>query len=93
MLFRSGLRTEVGNIKNPLSIGQLRKIALARALIKDAQLIILDEPTASIDDISEVQIQKVIEEQAKAGKGILLITHREALISGSQKLTDMARVR
>lgn len=89
----NGLRTEVGNIKNPLSIGQLRKIALARALIKDAQLIILDEPTASIDDISEVQIQKVIEEQAKAGKGILLITHREALISGSQKLTDMARVR
>ena len=89
----NGLRTEVGNIKNPLSIGQLRKIALARALIKDAQLIILDEPTASIDDISEVQIQKVIEEQARAGKGILLITHREALISGSQKLTDMARVR
>lgn len=89
----NGLRTEVGNIKNPLSIGQLRKIALARALIKDAQLIILDEPTASIDDISEVQIQKVIEEQAKAGKGILLITHRETLISGSQKLTDMARVR
>ena len=39
------------------------------------------------------EVQKVIEEKAKAGKGILLITHREALISGSQKLTDMARVR
>ena len=88
-----GLRTELGSIKQPLSFGQQRKISLARALLKDAQFIILDEPTASVDDVSEATIQKVITEASEAGKGILLITHRNSLLLESNQITDMAKTR
>lgn len=87
----NGLRTELGSIKQPISIGQQRKIALARALLKDSDLIILDEPTASVDDVSEATIQEVISEAVKSGKAILLITHRLSHISANDSVTDMAR--
>ena len=87
----SGLGTQLGNLKQPLSIGQLRKIALARALLKDCQLLILDEPTASVDDVSEEIISKILSKKAAQGTLVLLITHRQQMISGSTNVTDMAR--
>ena len=89
----SGLRTPLGTLKQPLSIGQLRKIALARALLKDCQLLILDEPTASVDDVSESVISKILEEKAKAGVLVLLITHRLQMLSGASNVTDMAKLK
>ena len=87
----NGLRTELGNIKQPLSIGQLRKVALARAIIKEAPILILDEPTASIDDISELAINKVIKDESEKGRAVLLISHRESSLLSMNKVTDMAR--
>jgi len=89
----NGLSTELGSIKQPLSFGQQRKIALARALLKPAQFIILDEPTASVDDVSEATIRKVIKDESSSGKGILLISHRNSLLLDSDQITDMARAR
>ena len=86
-----GLRTQLGTLKQPLSIGQLRKIALARALLKPHQLLILDEPTASVDDVSENVISQIIEEQAEKGALVLLITHRVSMITGATNITDMVR--
>ena len=82
-----GIATELGTISQKLSIGQLRKIALARALLKEAPLIILDEPTASVDDISESTIAKVLARQASRGAMVLLISHRELLIGAATKIT------
>jgi ATP-binding cassette subfamily C protein CydD len=82
-----GLSTMLGTVRQKLSIGQLRKIALARALLKEAPFIILDEPTASIDDISEARIAELLTEQAKRGAIILVISHRELLISSSSRVT------
>ena len=59
--------------------------------MKDSDLIILDEPTASVDDVSEATIQEVISEAVKSGKAILLITHRLSHISANDSVTDMAR--
>ncbi|MEN9736727.1 MAG: hypothetical protein RL129_1438, partial [Actinomycetota bacterium] len=87
----NGLRTELGSIKQPLSFGQQRKIALARAILKPAQLLILDEPTASVDDVSEATIKSVIKDISDAGTAVLLITHRNSLLLDSEKITDMAR--
>ena len=89
----SGLGTMLGTIKAPLSIGQQRKIALARALLKDAQILVLDEPTASVDDVSEELISKLLTNQALSGKLILLISHRTSMISDATSVTDMARVK
>ena len=88
-----GLRTPLGTLKQPLSIGQLRKIALARALLKPSQILILDEPTASVDDVSENVISQILSEKAARGTLVLLITHRVAMIDGATSVTDMARLR
>jgi ATP-binding cassette subfamily C protein CydCD len=82
-----GLQTELGTVQQKLSIGQLRKVALARAILKSAPIIILDEPTASVDDISEATIAKLLSAQAAAGAMILVISHRELLIDASTSIT------
>ena len=82
-----GIGTELGTLKQKSSIGQLRKIALARALLKDAPLLILDEPTASVDDVSESTIATLLNSLAQRGVMILLISHRELLIGASHRTT------
>lgn len=84
-----GLQTELGTTRQKLSIGQMRKVALARALLKGAPLLILDEPTASIDDISEEKISELLAARARAGAMILLISHRELLIESAKKITQI----
>ncbi len=83
-----GLDTALGTTKAPLSIGQLRKIALARAVLKPSPIMILDEPSASVDDISEELIGQLISSQADQDKLILLISHRkfESMITHSSTL-------
>ena len=80
-----GLALPVGERGHQLSGGQKQAVALARALINDPPLLILDEPTASLDHASEEQIKKVLAEKA-AGKTLLLITHRSSLLALAQRL-------
>lgn len=67
--------TEVGQFGFRLSGGEKRKIALARALLKDAPIMIFDEPTSDLDSISEMKIFNLIM-KLKNEKTIILITHR-----------------
>lgn len=90
----SGGGTQLGTINEALSIGQKRKIALARALIKPAQLLILDEPTASVDEISQSKIDLAIKEQTSLGKTVLVISHRsQTLLSADYVLNFAERVK
>ena len=90
----SGGDTQLGTINEALSIGQKRKIALARALIKPAQLLILDEPTASVDEISQSKIDLAIKEQRSLGKTVLVISHRsQTLLSADYVLNFAERVK
>jgi ATP-binding cassette subfamily C protein CydCD len=88
-----GLSTQLGTLKQRLSTGQLRKIALARALLKPHQLLILDEPTASVDDVSEKIISQILEERAAQGALVFLITHRVSMITGATNITDLVHHR
>jgi ATP-binding cassette subfamily C protein CydCD len=88
----NGLATQLGTIHQKLSIGQLRKIAVARALLKNTPLIILDEPTASVDDISERTISRLLTNEARHGRMILLISHRELMIDASTRVTRIGAV-
>ena len=58
-----------------LSGGEAQRIALARAILKDAPIVLLDEATAFADPENEYQIQKAFEELTK-GKTVLMIAHR-----------------
>lgn len=70
-----GFDYKVGDQAGGLSVGQAQRIALARTLLKSTQLMVLDEPTASLDRHSERAIMSTLE-QAAAGQTLLMITHR-----------------
>jgi ATP-binding cassette subfamily B protein len=70
-----GLATVVGERGSALSAGERQRIAIARALLVDPAVLILDEPTAALDPVSERQVVAGYEE-AMRGRTTILITHR-----------------
>jgi ABC-type multidrug transport system fused ATPase/permease subunit len=70
-----GYQTVCGEQGLRLSGGQAQRIALARALLRDAPLLILDEPTSQLDPDREADIMPMLHQRTK-GKTVLLITHR-----------------
>jgi ATP-binding cassette subfamily B protein len=75
MSFPLGYDAQVGEIGSHLSLGQRQRIAIARALIKDAPIVLLDEPTASLDSESEHKVKDALRRLC-AGKTTLVIAHR-----------------
>ena len=75
MALPRGYDSQVGEQGSELSLGQRQRIAVARALIKDAPIVLLDEPTASLDSESEAHVQEAIRRLC-AGKTTIAIAHR-----------------
>jgi subfamily B ATP-binding cassette protein MsbA len=85
MSFPKGYDTPVGEHGHQLSGGQRQRIEIARALIKDAPIILLDEATAALDSESERHVQDAIAELCK-GRTTLVIAHRLATIMHSDRI-------
>jgi thiol reductant ABC exporter CydD subunit len=83
-----GGRTPVGDGGRRLSAGQSRRIALARAFLDDAPLVVLDEPTAHLDPESAAAIEAAIERLAD-GRTMLLITHRAELAARCDRVVEL----
>jgi thiol reductant ABC exporter CydD subunit len=85
-----GYATIVGDGGRPLSAGQLRRIALARAFLRDAALVVLDEPTADLDPVS---VGVVGEAVARLGthRTLLVIAHRPELIVYADRVIRLRR--
>ncbi len=62
-------------LANKLSGGEKQRLALALAIITNSKILLLDEPTANADPRTTIKIEKIIKEEAIAGKKILLVTH------------------
>ena len=75
MTLPDGYQTKIGEGGSSLSGGEKQRISIARAILKDAPIVILDEATASVDPENEQELQKAIRELTK-GKTILMIAHR-----------------
>ena len=81
----AGLDTQVGERGDALSGGQRQAVAIARALLYDPPILILDEPTASMDPASEARLKKRLSTLCE-GKTTILITHKGAMLALVDKL-------
>jgi thiol reductant ABC exporter CydD subunit len=87
-----GWETPVGEGGERLSGGEGQRVALARAFLKDAPVLVLDEPTAQLDPESEAAVVDAIEELRK-GRTVLLVAHRLTTVTRADRVALVARGR
>ncbi len=90
MALPDGYETRVGEGGANLSGGEKQRISIARALLKDAPIVILDEATASVDPENEQELQKAIIELTR-GKTLLMIAHRLSTVRTADQIVVLDR--
>jgi ATP-binding cassette subfamily B protein len=83
-----GYDTRAGERGNRLSGGQRQRLALARALIRDPAILILDESTSALDSVSEAAVLATLD-RLRQGRMILLVTHRLSSAMGADRILVM----
>lgn len=81
----NGWDTHLGDFGERLSGGERQRISIARCLLKDAPIVILDEPTAALDTESEISVQRAIDALVN-DKTVLVIAHRLSTIVGADQI-------
>ena len=87
-----GLDTMIEEHGANLSGGQRQRISIARALIRDPQVIILDEATSALDSISEAEIKEALERLTK-GRTTFIVAHRLSTVRGADRILVIGRGR
>jgi putative ABC transport system ATP-binding protein len=85
----AGLDYEVGSKGDRLSGGQQQKVALVRAFLKEPEILIMDEATASLDNASQALIQRFIETQLKGKSTVVAVMHRLDALPSYDKILVM----
>jgi ABC-type multidrug transport system fused ATPase/permease subunit len=85
----AGLDTNVGERGSQLSMGQRQLVAMARVVLKDPAIFILDEATASVDPFTEAQIQEGLE-AIMADRTAIVIAHRLSTVKNADRIIVMA---
>ena len=85
----NGFDTVIAENGASLSGGERQRIAIARAILKNAPILLLDEPTASLDAENEILVQNAISGLLKQGKTVLMIAHRLKTIENADQILVM----
>ncbi len=85
-----GWNTSVGLGGIGLSVGQRQRLALTRTLVSNPSLVVLDEPTAHLDAISEEQIISVLQGLRERGSTVIVIAHREAALRVADQVLQVS---
>jgi ABC-type multidrug transport system fused ATPase/permease subunit len=80
-----GYETVVGEGGRQLSAGERRRLGLARAFLRDAPLVLLDEPTADLDPVNVALVAEAIE-RLRVGRTVLLVAHRPELAARADRV-------
>lgn len=92
MKMPNGFDTVIGEQGVRISGGERQRICIARALLKDAPILILDEATSSLDSDSELEVQKALE-NLMSGRTTLVIAHRLSTIKNADRIVTIANGR
>ena len=84
-----GWDTVVGQGGAGLSLGQRQRVALTRALVGDARLVVLDEPTAHLDAEGEAVVLRTVHALRASGRTVLLVAHRAALLTCADEVVTV----
>jgi ABC-type multidrug transport system fused ATPase/permease subunit len=86
-----GYDTPVGELGSTLSGGQRQRIGLARAFLGGAPLLLLDEPTSSLDSLNEGAILKALREECtQSGRTVVLVSHRASTLGSADKVIQFS---
>jgi thiol reductant ABC exporter CydD subunit len=88
----AGPATRVGDLASDVSAGQRRRVALARVLLAPAPVVLLDEPTAGLDDEAEADVVAAVRRLADAGSAVLVVAHRPSLVAGADEVVTLTPV-
>ncbi len=87
----AGFETILGDDGAGLSVGERQRVALARAFLREAPLLLLDEPTANLDGATEVEVLAALR-RLVAGRTVLLVAHRPALVTLADRVLELGAV-
>lgn len=85
-----GLETIVGEQGHSISAGERQRIAVARALLRDPRLLILDEATASLDVVTERDLRRALD-ASRQGRTLIVVTHRIETVMDADRIVVMDR--
>ncbi len=83
-----GLATSLGERGAGLSAGERQRVALARAFLRDASMLLLDEPTANLDGETEAEVLTAIQRLVR-GRTVILVAHRPALVALADRVVGL----
>jgi putative ABC transport system ATP-binding protein len=90
VLDRVGLGDRVDHFPHQLSGGEQQRVAIARALATDNPILLADEPTGELDFRTGVQILELLQQQAEAGKTVLVVTHNREISRVADRVIELS---
>lgn len=86
---RLGIENIVDSYPSEISGGEYRRVLLARLLLMDAKLLLVDEPTSNLDENSAAIVREMLYQEYQRGKGLLIVTHDRELLRYEPEIIEL----